>query len=72
MVLMDPFKAYCYLPPDLLIAKLADNGFGPNGLALTANYNLCQKSLEHLLNNEVYLTIANFRSNLTATDPLPP
>ena len=35
-------------------------------------YNLCQKSLEHLLNNEVYLTIVNFRSNLTATDPLPP
>ena len=39
---------------------------------LQGMYNLCQKSLEHLLNNEVYLTIVNFRSNLTATDPLPP
>ena len=35
-------------------------------------YNLCQKSLEHLLNNEVYLTIVNFQSNFTAIDPLPP
>ena len=28
--------------------------------------------LEHSLNNAVYLTIVNSRSNLAASDPLPP
>ena len=38
MVLMDLSKAYDCLPHDLLIAKLAAYGFGPNSLALISNY----------------------------------
>ena len=42
------------------------------GIVIARFYNHCQNSLERLLNNEVYLTIVNFLSNLTATDPCPP
>ena len=38
MVLMDLSKAYDCLSHDLLIAKLAAYGFGPNSLALISNY----------------------------------
>ena len=43
MVLMDLSKAYDCLLHDLLLAKLAAYGFGPNSLALISNYLLQRK-----------------------------
>ena len=39
---------------------------------LGAEYNHCQISLEHPLDNVVYVTVVSLRLNLTTSDPLSP